>query len=697
MPNQDKDVECLKKATFAIHAGTEVWGTGFFVTENLALTAYHIFRDFPDKENFDAYYRNTRIKLRLVRKLSSEQADIAVLELLEHDNIEIRFIEAEYLDPNLPLPTRRRIWAGRDVCIFGYTAKVDHGNHVCLTDWHISASIDASWPLRTSVEMRNSKEWIEIERFHIWGSGIVNLRGMSGAPIMEMEHKKVIGVQGSYINHTSVRGTELGQLVDSYPEMKNHFKPFGKSTNVILNDIAAFVRWSDISLVTAISIDVRFHSGSEAGASVSNTQLKKCAQRAVERIVRLYQQMSSGNLKHEFEEYHMGANTLFCRAHYQLPEGDYGSEHVLEAGMALAYLHQALRDILRYNLELEIPAPQRRIVCAVGMAEEEIADDRNILDEALEKLPVDDRHATILCSREQYQRVKAIRNDVLRFIPVNDLNGILDTYLGEFMDETRTEMESKLTEIFGNELNTLLEQETELKFAEAAALGQEQRIQDMNIEILVHEDLKKYLEDKIEEVEQHLESAQNIPTHIEEVLDEYAKKIGELRKRHANEEPKKEESGTPVLLFLNPEIEDKVRAQAECKRLYRKLAKLCHVDTNPLQAPLFPHLADHYRSGDLLFLQSVEGVLNPIPGISMPTNIEKVCGLFDHLFFLHGVREQLKKRKIEMKRSIQDFQVNVQQDQAISKRTDLLNQTKFEINSAWCKLNYLLDGKVAIG
>jgi predicted ATPase/pSer/pThr/pTyr-binding forkhead associated (FHA) protein len=213
----------LRLATFRLHAGKD--GTGFFFTPELALTAYHCLSAAGRRRVFSAYYGDRSIRLSWERDLSSEADDLAVLRLRSTD-VQVQPVSVGFLD--LSELERRRLWAGRDVVIFGYPIRDMSDGDSQQTEWEIDGTIALNQAVVGSFEKDR-----RIERLRIVGSGIPNtddkdgpqrlsrLRGISGAPILDRDLGYVIGVQGSHDSlYVEVLGTEIGRLIEAHPELR---------------------------------------------------------------------------------------------------------------------------------------------------------------------------------------------------------------------------------------------------------------------------------------------------------------------------------------------------------------------------------------------------------------------------------------------------------------------------------------------
>jgi len=97
------------------------WGTGFFCTPELALTADHNLRPYGEEKYSQAYYKGVWLTLEWIKGWSAERADIAVMRCVKNpDKVSIDPLPVAYLDPAFPPRVRRHFWGGRAICIYGY-------------------------------------------------------------------------------------------------------------------------------------------------------------------------------------------------------------------------------------------------------------------------------------------------------------------------------------------------------------------------------------------------------------------------------------------------------------------------------------------------------------------------------------------------------------------------------------------------
>jgi formylglycine-generating enzyme required for sulfatase activity len=226
MISHEEAEELLKRATFWLYLGEHLdddgvqrdfYGTGFFVTKELALTAYHNFEDCSPDDPFEAKYKGEKIHLKWIKDKSSEAADIAVMRL--HANpkgVMIESLKAAYLDPGLDLSVRKDFFKEKnDLMIYGYPL---HGD--TALGWRIDGMIDTGTPIIDSLERAAT-----LKRLCIRGSRTEKtLPGISGAAIFDRESGFVIGVEGSLDpKDNTVLCTEIGQLVRDHPECEHCF------------------------------------------------------------------------------------------------------------------------------------------------------------------------------------------------------------------------------------------------------------------------------------------------------------------------------------------------------------------------------------------------------------------------------------------------------------------------------------------
>jgi hypothetical protein len=128
-----------------------------------------------------------------------------------------------------------------------------------------------------------------------------------------------------------------------------------------------------------------------------------------------------------------------------------------------------------------------------------------------------------------------------------------------------------------------------------------------------------------------------------------------------------------------------------CKRLYRRVAYLCHPDRNPPEAELFPHLVDHRH--DRLWLEAMQGALEPLGSDFIhPQPAESVSMLFDRLFSLHSTCAKLLEKINALQAEVDSYggTWTACVDDEIKRRETILRVVKFDIDQAWRILNSLV-------
>jgi len=197
----DQAEERLREATFSIHLGADLdvscWGSGIFISPELAVTAAH--NKLPGAGVVHARYRGRQIELEWVRNLESVAADTAVLRLVgKPPDLDVQYVPAVSLDPATPLNRKSAYWRSRRVLIFGYPLRGD-GPQGGIIDGLIDAGQPILSGTETTQQGTGSHARIEYERLSIHGSGIVNLGGISGAGIFDLNLGALVGVQHRYV------------------------------------------------------------------------------------------------------------------------------------------------------------------------------------------------------------------------------------------------------------------------------------------------------------------------------------------------------------------------------------------------------------------------------------------------------------------------------------------------------------------
>jgi len=392
----DAAEELVKAATFVIRLGKQVddkgrtyyeWGTGFFFWCSkdgliLALTADHNLRPYQRKRYFSACYQGSWVTLEWVKGWSSEKADIAVMRLHHNPNdVKIETLPVAYLDSSVPLRARKQFWGGREILIYGYPFR-----GTGQVGWPIAGAIDLAAPLITSLEIEQGgySQRIEknVQRLNMQGSRVRQLEAISGAAILERELRLVIGVEGAYEPETGdVRGTEIAQLVDEHPELKQYFQPLLSAQEKPEKGIGVVVRRESEPIPGIIPVSVQFCPGGTTSGDVTSDH------QAIRNQVQLalgwvgeYVRRFRGNLRRVLEENHWGVHKPYNCPLFHLPEGNYISLPSIQAGMALAYLAKALSDALKYDLELPIAFPQSLLLCAAGFDNDSLAGEAQLAD-----------------------------------------------------------------------------------------------------------------------------------------------------------------------------------------------------------------------------------------------------------------------------------------------------------------------------
>jgi hypothetical protein len=206
------------------------WGTGFFISSNgYALTAFH---NLPRSVitaghgTIEAFYKGqTRDEQKLALEclidlsLPEHEGDIAVLKLLDPPTMPIHSLPIAYLDLALSYHLRSQFWAGRPVCAFGFPfEKEGQGERF------VDGNIDSTQPL-VMIDIKESEGAgpnivgvVECLRFY-GGERAKELKGISGAPILDRETGWIVAVEHRYVPELNIiYGTEIAHLLEKWPE-----------------------------------------------------------------------------------------------------------------------------------------------------------------------------------------------------------------------------------------------------------------------------------------------------------------------------------------------------------------------------------------------------------------------------------------------------------------------------------------------
>jgi Trypsin-like peptidase domain len=220
------------------HRGWD-YGTGFFVTPRVVLTACHNVESenipLNKKEVFSATYRDQSGKthalaLRWVSKWSSPKGehDTAVLLLEGPEPPDLEPLRAALLPTDGPTSENVKFLAGRDVMIFGYPVQ-KKGQEERL----VKGALYETQPLKPSQlnnpatgKLDKSSATLELV---VVGENAHGLPGISGAPIVDIASETVIGIQHAYDEDCSgpkhgthfVYGSPLNLLIERWPEFQS--------------------------------------------------------------------------------------------------------------------------------------------------------------------------------------------------------------------------------------------------------------------------------------------------------------------------------------------------------------------------------------------------------------------------------------------------------------------------------------------
>jgi hypothetical protein len=212
------------------------YGTGFFVTPQYVLSAGHNTESESQPVNkkgiFKATFRDQRgrshvLSLRWIEKLSSPKCehDIAVLRLEGSPPPDLEPLNASLLLADGLTTENVEFLKGRPVVLFGYPVG-DKGVEGRL----VSGQLYDKQPLKPHTLRNSGTGKLDVQsstlELVVVGENAHELPGISGAPIVDIESKTVIGVQHSYVARDSgpragthfVYGSPMNLIVERWPD-----------------------------------------------------------------------------------------------------------------------------------------------------------------------------------------------------------------------------------------------------------------------------------------------------------------------------------------------------------------------------------------------------------------------------------------------------------------------------------------------
>jgi hypothetical protein len=215
------------------------YGTGFFVTSRIVLTACHNVESESEprsqKEVFSATFCDQSgihhtLELKWVGKWSSPKGehDMAVLRLEGHAPPDLEPLRAALLPTDGHTTENLKFLAGREVVIFGYPVQTKG-----LEERLVRGALYETQPLKRSqlnnpvtgkLDMSSSTLQLVVV-----GENAHRLPGISGAPILDIASETVIGIQHSYDEANSgpkpgthfVYGSPLNLFLERWPEFQD--------------------------------------------------------------------------------------------------------------------------------------------------------------------------------------------------------------------------------------------------------------------------------------------------------------------------------------------------------------------------------------------------------------------------------------------------------------------------------------------
>ena len=171
------------------------WATGFFVTTEYALTAFH---------NLPAMVRTARrgevqgldsagvaFLLDFVPMDGDEQRDLALLKM-HGDHRPMPRLKIATLRDGLSGAERVRFWAGRSVIVCGFPL-----NHKGQEEEVIAGHVRGDGPLGIQDEKDEDGVISQVERLKIVPDYHAQLPGISGGPVIDLENGLVVAVEGA--------------------------------------------------------------------------------------------------------------------------------------------------------------------------------------------------------------------------------------------------------------------------------------------------------------------------------------------------------------------------------------------------------------------------------------------------------------------------------------------------------------------
>ena len=491
-------------------------------------------------------------------------------------------------------------------------------------------------------------------------------------------------VRGSVIYNWLGRLLEQG--VDC-SELRQHIKPlFGESVEPA-SGIAAVTRDAGRPGLQVVPISLRFGPADlpDGDVTCENPELRELAKSAVAWAGE-YLRRFSGALERVVNENHWGSDRPYSLATFIVPDAKYDPPGTVHAAMALAYLARIFRDTLVHDLQLPVDFPGSLLVCAAGFdGQSSTVTGVPDLAHAVENFRFE-KPAKVLHARLQQPEFRDVRLPAgVDLMPIDLPEGLPLQLLVNLVEVTKSpKVAGCFRQTFTAALTDLVEQEKAVENARLSVLGHEAPLKDVQKRFFVGLKKQDYLAQKLKEVQQ--KAAKREPLPLPSVV---AEELGSLHDSWMAE------AGLVELVEpATPEEEEEVR---KAHRLWRRLSWSVASDLNPDEAAKLSEALRHTtlneRKQDLLYLEGMEGALDPF-GVepTHPVNEDTVSRWFDRLFHLATVQHRLRERTAEARAEAQSYgeEWKAELGEALEQARQALRVQNSKIDALWWELRWRL-------